>query len=508
MLFASGSLMAQNLRYVDDVFTDVVKESNVVYDSNRSVNILYGSPIPGQLPIITVNLKCDVYTPANDTTGAKRPLIIVAGTGSYLPAILNRQTTGNKNDSSIVELCTRFAKKGYVAVAIDYRQGWNPQTTIEADAKEQLLKATFRAIQDMRNAVRYFRVNAGTYSIDTSKIIVGGQGTGGYVALGVATVNKREEIESNIKFLRVDFTPMVNIDTLGDWMGLGGVTLPAYPYTFNYSGDPSVSANVHMAFNYGGAMGDSTWLDIASIPTIGLHSIYDPFAPYQTGNVKVPGTNLTVIPSASGAGAYIPYANSLGINAKINAYNYTDVYTQRALQVNGGIKNLFPFVPPTLGDGAPWEWWDRPIVQAITNVSVNGYPIPASGSVADSLSMLTNPTMSAAKGKAYIDTIVNFVAPRIAVQFDFLVTGMKDVASLNSLAQVYPNPAVGAVTVQLPVQIRRVELIDITGKVLLTENGLFSNQHTMNLTGINKGIYMVQITALDGRTAVKRLIIN
>lgn len=494
-------------RYVDDIFSSVLVQSNIEYDSNRSINILYGQ-VPGQLPIITVKLKCDVYTPPASDTENKRPVVIIAGTGSYLPAILNNQTTGSKTDSSVVELCKRFAMKGYVAVAVDYRQGWNPLTTVQADAAEQLIKATYRALQDVRNCIRFIRTNASTYGVDTSKIVVGGQGTGGYVALVLASVDKKPELESNPKFLRGDFSPMISVDTLGDWMGLGGVSLPVYPYYFNYSGDAAVAANAHMAFHYGGAIGDSTWVDNATIPIIGMQSTTDLFAPFRTGNVVVPTTGLTVIPSASGAGALIPYVNSLGLNNKINAYNFTDAYTARAMAASGGVKNLFPFVTPTPGDGAPWEWWDRPTVQAITSVMVNGLPIPSSGQKADSLSMLTNPLMTAAKGKAYVDTIVNFLAPRIAVQFDFLVQGLDDRFNLGDLVTVYPNPASEMVTVQTPVAMQRIELVDMTGKSLWDEPVSGTTQHKISLGGIQKGFYLLYLTTTDGRFAVKRFAVH
>jgi alpha/beta superfamily hydrolase len=408
-------------RYANPVFTDVSVRSNIVYDSNRSVNLLFGQ-VPNQDPIITTNLLADIYTPAGDSA-CNRPVIILLHTGSYLPAIVNRQPTGNKNDSTIVEMATRFAKHGYVVIAMNYRLGWNAASTVQEDATEQLLKATYRAIQDVRNCVRYVRKNATGLGIDTSKIIVGGQGTGGYVALALATVNNRAEIETNLKFLRGDASPMVNMDTLGDWNGIGGI-----PF-FNLPKDASVSGNVHMVFNYGGAMGDSTWLDAASIPMVGMHCVRDPFAPYRTGNVIVPTTGITVIPNASGAGAYIPYANTFGINNKINNATYNDPISVRARAINGGINNLYPFETVAL-EGSPWEWWDRTIMQGISFPGGNGR-------AADSLAMLTNPDMSATKAKAYIDTIVGFINPRIVVQFDLDAPGATDsivVGRLNAPA--------------------------------------------------------------------------
>jgi hypothetical protein len=497
-LSVTASALFAQTRYVDDVFTDVVKTPNLMYDSNRSVNIGYPL-IPGG-PIITANLRCDVYAPASDSI-VKRPVVIITHTGSFLPAIVNRQTTGNKDDSSIVELCNRFAKKGYVAVAMNYRVGWNAASAIQAEATEGLLKATYRGIQDVRNCIRFLRSNATTYGIDTSMIVVGGQGTGGYITLGLGTVDKRSEIESNTKFLRGDFTPMVNMDTLSDWNGLGGI-----PY-FNYEGDPAVSGNAHMIFNYGGAMGDSTWLEANSLPVVSLHVVTDPFAPYKTGDVKVPN-GPTVIPSASGAGAFMVLANGLGVNDKLNAAVYSDPYTTSAMALSGGVKNLYPLRTAVAPDGAPWEWWDRTTAQAATTGTFYVYPIPASGRVADSLSFMLNPLMSAAKGRAYIDTVVNFVAPRIAVQFDLVdFTGIKELPSLSGQLSVYPNPAKGEVSITLPVAISNVTVLDITGREVMTINAK-DKTVKMDVSDLKQGLYFVSAKTADGRSAVKRIVVE
>lgn len=506
MLFVFAST-AQN-RYVDDVFSNVLKSTNIKYDSNRSFNILFGSgyPVPevNNNPFISANLVCDIYQPDGDSITA-RPVIIVLHTGSYIPAIANRQTTGNKNDSAIVEVCNRFAKKGYVVVAMNYRQGWRATSTVQEVATQDLIQATYRGIQDVRNCIRFLRENASTYGIDTSKIIVGGQGTGGYIALALGTVNKESEISTNPKFLRGDFTPMVNIDTMGDWHGIGGL-----PY-FNVSGDPAVSGNAHMIFNYGGAMGDSTWLESNSLPMVGIHVVGDPFAPFNTGDVRVPN-GPTVIPSASGAGVVIPMANRLGINDKINSVRYDDPYTAAALASTGNKeKNLFALRPSFPIDGAPWEWWDRPTIQAATGSAFYVYPIPANGREADSLSMITNPFMSEAKAKAYIDTIVNFVAPRIAVQFDLVSfpanTGVNDITSLNADLRVFPVPAHDVLNIQLPVNMESVSVVDITGRVLITER-MQGTSGRIEISSLHQGIYFAQVKTLDGRVAVKRFVVE
>lgn len=410
--------------------------TNILYDSNAAVNILAGQ-VPGLPPLFSNKLRCDVYSPAS--VSGKKPLIILAHTGSYLPGVVNKQTTGTRKDSSIVFLANELAARGYVVAAIDYRSGWNPSTTNQSAATEQLLKATYRGVQDVANAVRFFRVNQNTYDIDTAKIIIGGQGTGGYISYAAATVSSRGDIESNIKFLRGDVSPMVSMDTLGDWTGLGGLPM------LNFGADANVSSKAHMTFNFGGAMGDTAWMKANSLPIVSLQCTKDPFAPYLTGNVIVPTTGITVIPNASGAGHVIPKANALGINNKLNSISYVDAISKRAEEVPNSENNLFGFESSFAFENSPWEWWNRSILQATTAVPYAGSPssapffgfIPANGREADSLSMITNPNMSDTKGKAYVDTIAKFVAPRIAVQFD--LTGS---ATLNNFNLV--SPASGA----------------------------------------------------------------
>ncbi|MFN7313792.1 MAG: T9SS type A sorting domain-containing protein [Bacteroidota bacterium] len=427
MTFGSTSLFAQTM-YLDEMF-NVSKQANIVYDSNRSVNILFGQ-VPGQPPIIGVNLTCDVYTPVGSTV-ANRPTVIIAHTGSFLPAITNQQTTGNKNDSAVVEMCTRLAKRGYNAVAVNYRLGWNSLATPPAST-EQLLNATYRGMVDVRNAIRFLRTNAGTYGVDTSKIIVGGQGTGGYIALAIATVNKASEINNIIKFQRNDFTPMVSIDTLGDWNGIGG-----NPF-FNVSGDANIASNAHMVFHYGGAMGDLIWLDENSLPIVGMQSDRDPFAPFTTGNVIVPTNMTTVIPSASGAGHVVPKANDLGVNDKLNTKYLVDPISRTLRARANGVEHLYPVRTNFPQDAGPWEWWDRPTMQARTNTLFYNIPLPADGRRADSISMLANPDMSEPKARKYIDTLVDFVTRRMAVQFD-LVPSSNDATNPNYKLLSPPN---------------------------------------------------------------------
>jgi hypothetical protein len=196
-----------------------------------------------------------------------------------------------------------------------------------------------------------------------------------------------------------------------------------------------------MVFNFGGAMGDTAWMKPTSLPMVSLQCTKDPFAPYGTGNVIVPTTGITVIPNASGASHVIPKANQLGINNKLNSVMYLDPISERAMMVPNAENNMFGFESSFPFENAPWEWWNRAGMQLVTAVPYAGSPlsapfygfIPANGREADSLSFLTNPNMSEAKGRAYCDTIVKFVSPRMAIQLDLAGS-----ATLNNFNLIAP----------------------------------------------------------------------
>lgn len=485
-------------RYLTEVFTSVKVTKNVVYDSNISVNIIP----PNNPPLVPTAILCDVYEPDGDTE-TERPLVIIYHTGSYLPPIVNQQTTGNKEDSTIVEMCRRFARRGFVAVGANNRIGWNPLTQNPDSATAQLLQATFRGIQDAKNAIRYFRVNASTFGVDTGRIIIGGQGTGGYIALAAATVDKRSEVEL-LKFRFADLTPMVNIDLFGDWNGIGGIP------QLNMSGDPNVSTKFHFSFNYGGAIGDTSWIDGGEVPHVAIQTVLDPFAPYNVGNVVVPTTGVTVINNAGGAGAVIPVFNALGNNDTLVNRDYTDPFTARANAINGGNEGLFPLqlpprTPAAINQGSPWEWWDSNVVKQIN------FPAPGAGAQAHANSMLTNPDMSKQKAMAYIDTIQGYLVPRIVCALGLPGCPPKKSSSVRTFANrlefsAYPNPASEWTALYAAGrQIESLEIMDISGAVIYTSEKITDANPAIYLGSLKPGVYFIRAFASDA-TGVTRII--
>jgi poly(3-hydroxybutyrate) depolymerase len=394
--------MAQ--RYLEEIFTDVEVTTNVTYGVNATVLLfqVYGEAVPEEL-------KMDIYQPAGDIV-TNRPVILYFHTGNFLPYPLNGGTGGTRTDSSVVEICSRFARMGYVVASCDYRLGWNPLATTQPERTYTLINAAYRGVQDCRTAVRYMRksvAEAGNpYGIDDSKVAVWGQGTGGYIAFASATLdNWLEDIAMVPKFNWDPFgtgpIPMVIEQVNGNADGTSVGINPQNNDTLCYPNHEGYSSAFSVMVNMGGAMGDISWLEDTSTPMISFHVPTDPFAPYNVGTVIVPTTMEQVV----------EVTGSYGVQQMANAFSNNDVFlnadtwepgmaiTNAANANNDGYYGLYPIVRggANIYDSSPWDWWNPELVDS-TN-SANGF--------------LTNPDMSATKARTFIDTIQGYAAPRI-----------------------------------------------------------------------------------------------
>ncbi|MEO6902693.1 MAG: T9SS type A sorting domain-containing protein [Bacteroidia bacterium] len=494
-------------RYLTEVFPLVTKTSDVIYGNN--ISVMTGAPAAS-------DLKMDVYQPSGDVL-TERPLVIVLHTGSFLPPILNGQPTGSKNDSAVIEMCTRFAKKGYVAVAADYRLGWNPISTDVDVRTGTLLNAVYRAIQDTKNCVRFFkndRATTNAYKIDTTRIVVGGISTGGYISLAYASLNQPSEIQL-AKFIDNSKTPpvpYVNQALSGNFDGTDATQL-------NRSNYPSHNSKINMVFNVGGAIGDTSWIQAGEVPIISMHCTKDPFAPYKTGAVVVPTTGDFVV-EASGSYDVIRTVNKAAINNNAIFKNslFNDVYTMRANQLNNGSEGLFPFIMPAPGvalpcgaqieQGFPWDWWD----QAAFIAQYNAATSTTNGAGANCKQLIGNPDMSAAKARKYIDSIQGYVCPRMVCALNLpgcVPNGIKEYGD-QSKVSVYPNPSTTEInfSVEGANTIKNIRLYSITGSLLFNVNGLNNNTYKLNRQTLPSGLYFLTIDLRDKASITKKIILE
>ena len=518
-LIAVSPLFAQ--RFNSEVFPGVNVTHNVIFGFNYSGiptdddGTGHTVPLPG-VTVYNDTLRADVYEPVGDTMAA-RPVIIVLHTGSFLPVFYNGQTTGQRIDSAVVEMCKQFARRGYTAIAPDYRLGWNPQA-LGAPGQEirtgTLLQAAGRSVQDIKACVRYFRNNAlsggNTWHIDEQKIILGGMGTGGYIALAYATIETYADVSIPGKFTATvdnsSYGFMADSSYFakslwGDIDGYGGL-----PFFNNSGNTPGVSNDIHFVFNMGGALADSSWLRTGDVPMVCFHPSLDPFAPYDIGNVIVPVTGDFGI-EAFGSHYVVHRADSLNNNALFQSLAWNDPYSLRANQVNDGNDGLFPFEQPpnpfipTLEQAGPWEWWDSTTVYFICT-NLLGFTMGRTDSILTN-SWATNPNMSKAKALTYIDTIMNYLNPRISIALA-LPTGVAQVEQRENILTAYPNPAHDRVRLNMPAgRMESVVLYDVSGRRVYEQAGMRASEFILPLQGLSPGIYFIKAQTDRGEATLK-----
>jgi acetyl esterase/lipase len=506
----AGFSSAQD-RYLDEVFPSVTTTGDVTFGENY--NFFTGAP--------GATLKTDIYEPVGDTE-TNRAAVIVLHTGNFLPKYLNQSPTGNNKDSSIVVSAELFAKRGYVALAPNYRGGWRPTSASPDDRRGSLLTAVYRAINDVKALVRFLKKSVAEdgnpYGINPDRIIIYGHGSGGYISLAYGSLDRIEELEQEVSGKWLSSTDVINVD--GDTLFaanqlfldadvVGGVD--GFGGSFNTDNWPGYSNDVVACVNVGGALGDSAWMEVGEPPLISFHCPDDGFAPFTQGIVIVPTTQEVVV-DVVGSRWAIERANELGNNDVLyGSTPYNDVYTMAADEALASAhpslgltpseyKGLFPFRRPTIQfpfqESSPWDWWDEQAVLAGAAPFLGAGPAQT---MYDN-SILGSPTMSAAQGHAYLDSIQGFLAPRLHALITSDVS-VEETDFVNSNMFVYPNPANDFLVVKTNegIRINTVEIYDITGKVVRTESGLNKLSHQINgLDQMVAGLYLVKVTTDQG----------
>lgn len=586
LLLGLPVVAAAQQRYIDEVFTDaqVVITPNVPFGTNidfltsnlaspnvpaevmqlqtlvstqQPIPTPFFDPFDGSTAMKVTTLRMDIYEPDQGVdTVAQRPMVLYIHTGNALPPGYpgNGSPTGTRTDSCAVEVCKRMARRGYVAVSMSYRLGWNPLAPTEEERRGQLLNAIYRAIHDVRQCVRTHKAEAAganTYGIDPEKIVVLGEGTGGYIALAHSTLDKPSELFVNKFDPNGSFPPdssYVDTNKVGNLDGLNGQLTLYRPNGFDHA--------THFCVNMGGALADTTWLEQGDVPMVAFHTVFDPYAPFTYGIVIVPTTNGPVV-DVPGSNFFIPWANDLGNQASF-ANLSNDPFTARArslygqtldgVTISSGAEGLFPVVrprwpPPAKDEASPWQWWDPNSPDALD-------VIPGLNITTHQASMASNPDMSGNKGRAYLDTVMGYMNPRIvcALQLGPCALGTPDclgvidgpdmpgqpcddgdantindtwTANCTCVGQpvgiaepaaaaalvIAPNPANDAVRISSPAG-------RVLGYTLHTPDGRLVRQSTVNADLIvlergelGGGAYFLTLEFADGR-AVRRIAFN
>lgn len=276
------------LRYVSEVFQNVDVVSGVQFGNNESN---CG---------ISQNLRMDIYTPQGDTA-TQRPVIFWGYGGTFI--------TGSRTDDYIVDLCQRYARRGYVAIGFDYRLfqpcQW-PDSTV-------MLDIVIKSIGDLKAAVRYMREHAADFGVDTNYIFAGGASAGAILAANAAYLTPD------------DNPPGYVLDAINDNGGWEGNSSNNYAYSSSLQGVISLSGALHRA----------SWLDADDGPLYIVHETGDGTVPYGTDYANIGG--LLDIITVQGGGSMYHQALAVGVpvgfipiqaNSHVGYQNDTSVINQ------------------------------------------------------------------------------------------------------------------------------------------------------------------------------------
>ena len=257
---------------------------------------------------------------------------------------------------------------------------------------------------------------------------------------------------------------------------------------------------------------------------VSFHCVRDPFAPFSEGTVIVPTTNEDVV-DVQGANVYIQKAVALGNNDVFAGIN-NDAYTIAArshygsevdyiypapfdkITINTEVDGLFPVLRPLAAsslnnEGSPWQFWDpqSPLATAVVGEFM-GQPVTAHMN-----SLGSNSDMSPTKGRTYIDTIMGYSAPRLAViNGDVTVEALSVEDELpTNAASIYPNPANNHIVIEVEgrYNVSSISIVDIAGKTVINLSA--SNNQRVDISNLNAGYYFVNVVTDQGTIAYKLL---
>ncbi len=530
-------------RYLDYVFeeSEIAVDTSIYYGANFTLLALEQVGHSLKQPLVM-----DLYHPQEEKE-TPRPLIIYLHTGNFLPVGLNGGVNGTHRDPSTVEACKRLARLGYVVASADYRIGWNPLAESQTERNYTLINAAYRGMQDARTAIRYFKktvAEAGNpYNVDTSRIVLWGQGTGGYITYAAATLDEYNEILTTTnpsgKFV-IDNNgtpiPMVieqlNGDINGTSVGIsqGSSAIPDGD-TLCVANHVGYSSDFQMAVNMGGALGDLGWVDENTVPILSTQVPSDMFAPYESFVLSVNTADRGILKVVEVQGAHL-------VHEKLSELGITDGWKDIDDDITTAAKNnsaaaqafgsddvghdfypgLLPFNRPiftnafgqSVSDSAPWDLWNKDYWSTVT------HPVAAQTGVPDDFSyndyaLLSNPDMSIDKCHAYLDSIIGFFAPRAVITLGINTdVAVQNVEPTKASFAVSPNPARSAVTIETvgeEYRMKSIQIFDLSGREVKSIRNIDTNRKEVNNLDLPSGMYIVK-ARLDKGIVSQKLIVQ
>jgi acetyl esterase/lipase len=135
-------------------------------------------------------LEMHLFLPDTTIFKGNRPTLVYFHGGSW--------SEGKPDRFWLYQTAQEYAKKGWIATAVEYRikgkQGTFP----------------FESVKDAKSAIRWLRENAEKYKVDTNNIVVTGSSAGGHLAIATTLVDNWNEKTDNLNISSVPNVILVN----------------------------------------------------------------------------------------------------------------------------------------------------------------------------------------------------------------------------------------------------------------------------------------------------------
>ena len=264
-------IYSQDTRFIDEVFDNIIITENIVYGNAPDLPFIFLF----EWNTNDIDLHIDIYEPEGDTMN-DRPVIIFAHSGAFF--------IGSKDAQDMVELCKESARRGYVAISMEYRLGLNILSSYSGE------RAVYRGVQDGSAIIRYLREFHDQYNINPEKIFLWGSSAGSFIGLHLAYL---EDSERPLSTYGNQFDPDLGcIDCEGN--------------NFMHPNNPTAVISTW------GAIADLDYIDsYENVPVALFHGTSDLVVPYDEG---YPFTLNITLPFVYGSSKISERMNTLNIS--------------------------------------------------------------------------------------------------------------------------------------------------------------------------------------------------
>lgn len=193
--------------------------SSTTYQYDSILNVQYGTAVDhaGNAQ----DLYLDIFKPINDSN-CNRPIVVLVHGGAWV--------LGSKEDVDLIYLSRQFARRGYIVANVNYRLGthkpsnWAMYAACDTNKaapegyicdSAEIYRANYRAMQDVKGAIRFMKNRSVQDSSDFNNVFVAGESAGGFIALSVAFMTDESEKPLNCSAINNAPSPDTDFNAYG-----------------------------------------------------------------------------------------------------------------------------------------------------------------------------------------------------------------------------------------------------------------------------------------------------